>query len=102
MILETKINFKEINNLELSQFLKHFIYFQHLLVGLTEDMDSFVKMLELLLPQFFEGSYDLFHDETKNLNHVRRTKHKDPVKIMNIIIFYLLPFLNKTILLIRL
>ena len=59
------------------------------MVGLTEDMDSFVKMLELLLPQFFEGSYDLFHDETKNLNHVRRTKHKDPVNMMNATIFIL-------------
>ena len=48
-------------------------------------MDSFIKTLELLLPQFFEGSYELFHDETKNLNHVRRTKHKDPVRIDYII-----------------
>ena len=50
-------------------------------MGLTEDIDTFIKLLELLLPQFFDGAYELFHDDSKNLNHVRKTKHKDPVRI---------------------
>ena len=58
------------------------------MVGLTEDIDSFIKLLELLLPQFFDGAYELFNDDSKNLNHVRKTKHKDPVRIKKIITHY--------------
>ena len=61
-----------------------FILFQHLLVGLTEDIDSFVEMLELMLPQYFKGANELFHSADKDLNHVRKTKHKDPVSIFDL------------------
>ena len=60
---------------------KYNFLFQHLLVGLTEDINSFVEMLELMLPQFFKGANELFHNADKDLNHVRKTKHKDPVSI---------------------
>ena len=61
-------------------------YIKHLLVGLTEDIDSFVKLLQVLVPQFFNGAYQLFHNDEKNLSHVRKTRHKDPVRTHYIII----------------
>jgi len=53
---------------------------KYLVVGITEDLDSFVDVVEWLLPKFFKGAGSLYRNEgTKGNNHIRRTKHKDPV-----------------------
>ncbi|TGZ62915.1 hypothetical protein CRM22_007170 [Opisthorchis felineus] len=49
----------------------------YLLVGLTEEFDEFVTLLEKLLPRFFQGSTDLL--QGADGWHLRRTKHKFPV-----------------------
>ncbi|XP_023345285.1 heparin sulfate O-sulfotransferase-like isoform X2 [Eurytemora carolleeae] len=50
---------------------------KYLVVGVTEDLESFVTVLELLLPQYFAGGVQYLRDTGKA--HIKRTKHKDPV-----------------------
>ena len=45
-------------------------------MGLTEDLDTFLRLLELSLPRFFAGATDLFR-RSGDLSHIRRTKHKE-------------------------
>ena len=49
------------------------------MVGLTEDLESFVKLMEFSLPRFFKGAVNLFKSADNN-SHIRKTIHKDPVK----------------------
>ncbi|OON24041.1 heparan sulfate 2-O-sulfotransferase [Opisthorchis viverrini] len=49
----------------------------YLLVGLTEEFDEFVTLLEKLLPRFFQGSTGLL--QGADGWHLRRTKHKLPI-----------------------
>lgn len=50
---------------------------QYFLVGVTEEMEDFVEMLEVALPRLFKGSYDLYM--TSNKSHLRQTASKiDP------------------------
>eukprot|EP00088_Acartia_fossae_P003972 TRINITY_DN11705_c0_g1_i1.p1 TRINITY_DN11705_c0_g1~~TRINITY_DN11705_c0_g1_i1.p1 ORF type:complete len:338 (-),score=22.18 TRINITY_DN11705_c0_g1_i1:527-1462(-) len=49
----------------------------YLVVGVTEDLESFVEVLEFLLPEFFHGAVDYLSETGKS--HIKRTKHKDPV-----------------------
>ena len=32
----------------------------YLLVGVTEELENFIQVLEAILPRFFKGAYDLF------------------------------------------
>ena len=59
-----------------SQFF--FSVHKYFLVGLTEELESFVDILELTLPRFFTGAGKMFRASEK-WSHVRKTKHKDPV-----------------------
>jgi heparan sulfate 2-O-sulfotransferase HS2ST1 len=54
---------------------------KYFLVGLTEDLESFVDVLESSLPRFFSGAGAMFRSSDK-LSHIRKTKHKDPVPIL--------------------
>lgn len=47
---------------------------EYFLVGLTEELESFVEMLEISLPRFFEGALDLMNKANKL--HLRKTKGK--------------------------
>jgi len=49
----------------------------YLLVGVTEELDTFVEVLEELLPQFFSGAKQFLEDSGKS--HIKHTRHKDPV-----------------------
>merc|ERR1711915_249579 len=40
---------------------------QYLLLGITEELDNFIEVLEALLPNFFTGA----------TNHIKKTRHKD-------------------------
>lgn len=46
----------------------------YLIVGVTEQMEEFVKLLELALPRFFKGANDLYVNGTKS--HLRKTYNK--------------------------
>lgn len=48
----------------------------YFLVGLTEDLDTFIRLLELTLPEFFTGATKMYN-ESGDLQHIRKTKHKD-------------------------
>jgi len=48
---------------------------KYLVVGVTEDLDSFVQVLEILLPKYFSGAVQYLKDTGKS--HIKRTKHKD-------------------------
>merc|ERR1711915_637075 len=39
------------------------------------DLDSFVQVLELMLPQFFKGATAFLADSGQS--HIKRTRHKD-------------------------
>ncbi|XP_063699535.1 heparin sulfate O-sulfotransferase [Culicoides brevitarsis] len=47
---------------------------EYFLVGVTEQMDEFISMLELSLPRFFKGATDHFATSAKS--HLRKTKTK--------------------------
>jgi heparan sulfate 2-O-sulfotransferase HS2ST1 len=51
---------------------------KYFLVGLTEDLESFVDILESTLPRFFSGAGTMFRSSSK-WSHIRKTKHKDPI-----------------------
>ena len=51
---------------------------KYFLVGLTEELETFVDLMELSLPRFFKGAGALFRSADNN-NHIRKTIHKDPV-----------------------
>ncbi|XP_001656685.2 heparin sulfate O-sulfotransferase [Aedes aegypti] len=47
---------------------------EYFLVGVTEEMDEFIELLEVALPRFFKGATDHFRKSSKS--HLRRTKSK--------------------------
>jgi len=49
----------------------------YLVVGVTEDLESFVEVLQFLLPNFFTGAVDYLKESGKA--HIKKTKHKDPI-----------------------
>lgn len=51
---------------------------KYFLVGITEDLDSFVDLMELSLPRFFKGAGELFRSSYET-SHIRKTIHKDQV-----------------------
>jgi len=50
---------------------------QYLVVGVTEDLDSLVQVLEILLPQFFKGGSHFLTESGKS--HIKKTRHKDEI-----------------------
>jgi len=51
---------------------------KYFLVGLTEELETFVDLMELSMPRFFKGAGVLFRSSENN-KHIRKTIHKDPV-----------------------
>ncbi|XP_072297909.1 heparan sulfate 2-O-sulfotransferase 1 [Eucyclogobius newberryi] len=49
---------------------------EYLLVGVTEELEDFVMMLEAALPRFFRGATDLYRTGKKS--HLRKTTEKKP------------------------
>ncbi|XP_013881378.1 heparan sulfate 2-O-sulfotransferase 1 [Austrofundulus limnaeus] len=49
---------------------------EYMLVGVTEELEDFVMMLEAALPRFFRGATDLY--KTGKKSHLRRTSEKKP------------------------
>lgn len=47
----------------------------YLLVGVTEELDDFIRMLELTIPRIFKGAMD--HYLTSNKSHLRQTVQKE-------------------------
>ncbi|XP_029938715.1 heparan sulfate 2-O-sulfotransferase 1 isoform X1 [Salarias fasciatus] len=50
---------------------------QYLLVGVTEELEDFVMILEAALPRFFKGATELYR--TGNKSHLRKTNDKKPL-----------------------
>jgi heparan sulfate 2-O-sulfotransferase HS2ST1 len=48
----------------------------YLLVGTTSDLESFVAVLESLVPRMFKGAVELYRSGG-DAQHIRRTNHKD-------------------------
>ena len=55
---------------------KHNLVNKYFLVGVTEDLESFIQILEQTLPTFFKGASQMFRDSGQQ-KHIRKTKHKD-------------------------
>ncbi|XP_035993650.1 heparan sulfate 2-O-sulfotransferase 1-like [Fundulus heteroclitus] len=49
---------------------------EYMLVGVTEELEDFVMMLEAALPRFFRGATELY--KTGKKSHLRRTSEKKP------------------------
>ncbi|CAF96365.1 unnamed protein product [Tetraodon nigroviridis] len=49
---------------------------EYLLVGVTEELEDFVMMLEAALPRFFRGATELYRTGKKS--HLRKTSEKKP------------------------
>ncbi|KAF4079261.1 hypothetical protein AMELA_G00191010 [Ameiurus melas] len=49
---------------------------EYLLVGVTEELEDFIMMLEAALPRFFRGATDLYRTGKKS--HLRKTSEKKP------------------------
>jgi len=56
---------------------KHNLVNKYLLVGVTEELDTFVEVLEELIPNFFSGAKQFLMQSGKS--HIKRTRHKDEV-----------------------
>ncbi|KAF2349408.1 Sulfotransferase [Trinorchestia longiramus] len=56
------------------QQAKHNLVHQYLVVGITEEMESFVALLEGALPRVFHGALQLYQQGTKS--HLRKTVKK--------------------------
>ncbi|KAK4306484.1 hypothetical protein Pmani_021696 [Petrolisthes manimaculis] len=53
---------------------KHNLVHNYLLVGVTEELEGFVALLEYTLPRFFRGALDLYISGSKS--HIRKTAKK--------------------------
>lgn len=51
---------------------------KYFLVGLTEELETFIDLMEMALPRFFKGARSLLNRSSIDTWHIRRTKHKDP------------------------
>ena len=80
------MNFRSVpgNNWALQQAKRH-LSDQYLLVGVTEEIEMFIRILEYSLPTFFKGATEkylkgtstIFHNIIKNFENVFLTrKHK--------------------------
>ncbi|KAE8291127.1 Heparan sulfate 2-O-sulfotransferase 1 [Larimichthys crocea] len=49
---------------------------EYMLVGVTEELEDFVMMLEAALPRFFKGATELY--KTGKKSHLRKTSEKKP------------------------
>ncbi|XP_045596179.1 heparan sulfate 2-O-sulfotransferase 1 isoform X2 [Procambarus clarkii] len=56
------------------ELAKHNLVHNYFLVGVTEEMEDFVAMLEYSLPRMFKGALDLYILGTKS--HIRKTSKK--------------------------
>lgn len=56
---------------------KHNLVSKYMIVGVTEELDSFVEVLEELIPRFFSGAMQFLDQSGKS--HIKRTRHKDEV-----------------------
>uniref|UniRef100_A0A3Q3EPU2 Heparan sulfate 2-O-sulfotransferase 1 n=1 Tax=Labrus bergylta TaxID=56723 RepID=A0A3Q3EPU2_9LABR len=52
---------------------------EYMLVGVTEELEDFVMMLEAALPRFFRGATDLY--KTGKKSHLRKTSEKKPTTV---------------------
>ncbi len=55
---------------------KHNLANKYFLVGLTDELEAFIQILEVTLPRFFRGASEMFAHSERN-RHIRRTKHKE-------------------------
>ncbi len=49
---------------------------KYFLVGVTEELEAFVEVLEATLPGFFAGATKIFR-ESSQFRHIRKTRHKE-------------------------
>jgi len=55
---------------------KHNLATKYFLVGLTDEVESFIEILESTLPSYFRGASKMFRESDK-LQHIRKTKFKE-------------------------
>jgi len=56
---------------------KHNLVNNYAVVGVTEELDSFVQVLEHLFPTFFNGATQFLEQSGKA--HIKKTRHKDEI-----------------------
>ncbi|KAK4475206.1 hypothetical protein MN116_002285 [Schistosoma mekongi] len=65
-------------NLAAVETAKRHVIENYLIVGITEEFDKFVDLLEILLPSFFTGAHNL-RSRSKHKWYLRRTNLKFPI-----------------------
>ncbi|EDO43385.1 predicted protein, partial [Nematostella vectensis] len=73
------------NKWALEQAKRHLVE-KYLLVGLTEQLEDFITILETALPRFFKGATNRF--QTGNKSHLRKTASKQPLQQQTLDFFY--------------
>ena len=55
---------------------KHNLVHKYFLVGLTDELEAFIRLLEIGLPRFFAGASEFFAGSGAS-RHIRKTKYKE-------------------------
>lgn len=61
MLTFTALSFRKRNDYVLAR-AKETVSRHFLIVGMQEDLKSYMEALEILMPQFFKGAYEIFKD----------------------------------------
>eukprot|EP00095_Tigriopus_kingsejongensis_P001647 maker-scaffold801_size95070-snap-gene-0.18 protein:Tk01647 transcript:maker-scaffold801_size95070-snap-gene-0.18-mRNA-1 annotation:"heparin sulfate o-sulfotransferase-like" len=49
---------------------------KYFLVGVTEELETFIELLEMTLPRFFQGATRMYQNSA-SAQHIRKTQHKE-------------------------
>jgi hypothetical protein len=58
---------------------KNVVETQYSVVGVLEDLNITLAVLEKYIPRFFAGATEIYHNEIKSFNNINRNNFKPPV-----------------------
>lgn len=66
---------------------KYVVETQYSVVGVLEDLNTTLAVLEKYIPRFFAGASEIYFDEIKNFNKINKNNFKPPVseEVKNIV-----------------
>jgi len=58
---------------------KYAVETQYSVVGVLEDMNTTLAVLEKYIPRFFSGATEIYYNEIKSFNNINKNNFKPPV-----------------------